>query len=107
MSKRVTTQTEIKDRAIALDAFKASGTNFREITGDTFEVRAGHSHGVLDLRTGQIEGDDMSFRKDDFTNLVQHYGEQKYMTELRRIGASIHSREVDRDGNIILTYQTG
>jgi len=107
MSKRVTTQTEIKDRGIALEAFKASGTHFHEMSPDTFEVRAGRSRGVLDLRTGQIEGDDMSFRKADFETLSQHYGEQKYMEELRRTGASVHSREVDKDGNIILVFQTG
>ena len=107
MSKRVTTQTEIKDRSIAFDAFKAAGIHFREVSNNTFEIRAGSSHGVLDLRNGQIEGDDMSFRKADFDTLVQHYGEQKYMAELRRIGASVHSREVDSEGNIVLVFQTG
>jgi len=107
MSKRVTTQTELRDRGILLEAFKASGTKFESLSDNRFSITAGRSHGTLDLRTGVIEGDDMSFHKDDFAPLAQHYGEQKYMTELRRLGASVQSREIDRDGNIVITYQTG
>lgn len=105
MSKRVTTQTEITDLSICMDAFKSTGAKFNKRTDDTYEVRMGHSVGVLDLRTGQIEGDDMSFHKADFDVLKQHYAEQKYMWELRKRGASIHQREVDKEGNIIIQYQ--
>src|SRR5271165_992613 len=105
MSKRITTQTEITDLSICMDAFKSAGVKFGKQTDDKYEVRMGRSVGVLDLRTGQIEGDDMSFHSGDFDVLKQHYAEQKYMWELRRRGASIHSREVDKEGNIVLQYQ--
>jgi hypothetical protein len=105
MSKRVTTQTEITDLSICMDAFKSAGIQARKQTDSTFEVRMGRSIGLLDLRTGQIEGDDMSFSSADFDVLKQHYAEQKYMWELKKRGASIHHREVDREGNIIIQYQ--
>lgn len=106
MSKRVTTDTEIKDRSIALDAFKSCGLHFQETSPTTFEIRAGRSVGMLDLRTGQIVGDDMSFQKKDFEALKQHYAEEKYVWELRQQGATIHSREVNEQGDIVLMYQT-
>lgn len=105
MSKKVTTQTEITDRSICLEAFKSAGLNFREVTEHTFEVRMAHSVGTLDLRTGKIEGDDMSFRNVDFDTLKQHYAEKKYVWELRKRGASIHNREIDKEGNIVIQYQ--
>jgi hypothetical protein len=105
MSKRVTTQTEITDRSICLDALKSAGLHHKVLTPDTFEIRTAHSTGVLDLRTGQIEGDDMSFKGGDFDTLKQHYAEQKYMWELTKRGASIHNREIDKEGNIIIQYQ--
>lgn len=105
MSKRVTTETEIKDRSIAMDAFRAANVQAREITADTFEVRAGRSVGTLNLRTGQIVGDDMSFTAKDFEPLKQHYAERKYLWELTQRGASVHSRNVEQNGDIVIVYQ--
>ena len=105
MSKRVTTQTEITDSSIFTKAVASCGIKSSKIDDNTYELRTAHSIGILNLKTGSIEGDDMSFRSGDFDTLKQHYAEKKYMWELEMRGASVHSRTVDREGNIVITYQ--
>ena len=106
MSRRVTTQTEIKDRDLALSAFQTAGVRFRDCGDDVFEISAGNSTAHLDLKSGIISGDDMRWKQRDFDTLKQHYGEQAYLWQLRKRGATLQKREVDKDGNIVLIYQT-
>lgn len=106
MSHRVTTDTEIKSRDAALVAFKTANAQVRDLGSNKFEVRSGRSVGTLDLGTGQIVGDTDRWHAPDFDLLKQHYAEEVYTSELRRQGAVVQSREVDKQGNIVITYQT-
>ena len=106
MSKRVTTQTEIKDREIAMSAFKSAGISFTESGSGVFSIQTGRSHGTLDLRSGTISGDDMSFRQSDFDSLKQHYAKEKTLKELLRAGASVQSQTTESNGDIVIVYQT-
>ena len=106
MSHRVTTQTEIKDRELALGAFKAAGIKFRDLGSNTFEVTTGRSTATLNLTNGQIEGDDMRWKEADFDVLKQHYAEQSLLWNLRRQGHTVQNREVNKEGDIVILYQT-
>ncbi len=107
MSKRVTTQSTITDKNIAALAFKACGIEARELSATEFEVRAGRSVARLDLRTGNLDGDDMSFRDSDFDGLRQHYAKEKYLSELTARGASIQLDTVNDEGDFVIVYQVG
>ena len=106
MSHRVTTQSQIKNKDLAVQAFKAAGLTASAVGPTKFEVRAGRSVGVLDLDTGVIAGDTDRWSENDFDGLRQHYAEASYVAELRRTGASIQERTVDKEGNIVIVYQT-
>lgn len=106
MSHRVTTDTEIKNREFALSALKKIGTPFKDLGKNKLEVRSGKSTGTLDLATGTITGDTDRWHAPDFDLLKQHYAEEAYVAELHRQGASVQSREVDKEGNIVITFQT-
>jgi hypothetical protein len=107
MSKRVTTESTITDRSIAVQAFASCGAHVREHSKTKYEITVGRSTGILDLTTGQIEGDDMSFHDSDFDTLKQHYAEKSYLWTLQQKGASIHSRNVTSEGDIEIIYQVG
>lgn len=105
MSHRVTTETQITNRAFAIAALTKAGASFKEIGGQ-LHITAGRTQGTLDLATGQIAGDTDRWNDTDFDALRQAYAEESYVSELRRQGASIQSRTVDSEGNIVILYQT-
>lgn len=106
MSHRVTTKTEITDRELALAAFTAAGVQFKDNGNDQFRVTSGHYTADLNLKTGALSGDSDHFRGGAFDTLKQHYAEQKYMWELRKAGHSVESRQVEKNGDIVIMYQT-
>lgn len=104
MSHRVTVNTEIKDRALALDALKAAGVSYRE-QGDFLHLTGGdYNNATINLKTGQISGDtDWGHNSGKLGLLRQHYGEAKFRQEAFRQGITISNRTVDKDGNVVLT----
>lgn len=109
MSHRVTTETEIKDKALAIAALKTAGISYVEQGNDVLRFTSGRmANASLDLRTGRITGDtDYGHTQDGLGVLRQNYGEAKYRQECLKQGVSIESREVDREGNIILMWSAG
>lgn len=103
MSHRVTTQTEIKDKALAMAALKQAGFSYAE-RGDTLTITSGElSNASIDLRTGTVSGDtDYGHRAERFGALRQFYSEASYKAGLNKNGGYVESREVDKNGDIIL-----
>lgn len=104
MSHRVTVNTEIKDRALAIEALKSAGISFRE-QGDTLALESGdYRNATLNLKTGAITGDtDWGHNAGKLGLLRQNYAEAKFKQEAFRQGVSITDRTVDKDGNIVLS----
>jgi hypothetical protein len=109
MSHRVTTQSEIKDKALALAAAKSAGVSVVEEGEHTLRFTSGPlSRATLDLRTGTINGDtDYGHTNERFGVLKQHYSEAKYKLECARQGIMVESRSVDEHGNIVLYCAMG
>jgi hypothetical protein len=109
MSHRVTTETEIKDKALLTQACKTAGVTFAEMGQESIRFTSGPlSNAVLDLRSGRITGDsDYGHTTSGLSILKQHYGEAKYKNECARQGIQIESRNVDHEGNIILMCSMG
>ncbi len=109
MSHRVTTQTEIKDRAIALQALKSANISYREVGTDQIQFTSGKmSNATLNLKTGDITGDtDYGHSQESLGLLRQHYGEAKYRAEALKNGVSIEGRTVDKNGDVILMWSVG
>lgn len=108
MSHRVTTETEIKDKALLTQACKTANITFSE-HGETIRFTSGSMSGAtLDLKSGRITGDsDYGHTHDGLGVLKQAYGEAKYKNECSRQGIQIESRTVDREGNIVLMCSMG
>jgi len=109
MSHRVTTETEIKDKALLAQACKTANVSFSEMGNETIRFTSGPlSNAVLDLKSGRITGDtDYGHTKSGLDTLKQHYGEAKYKNECSRQGIQIESRSVDHEGNIVLMCSMG
>ena len=103
MSHRVTTQTEIKDKRLAMEALKKAGMTFVE-NGDSLRITSGRlSNATIDLRTGSISGDtDYGHSATVLREVIQAYGEAKYRQECQRQGIQVESRSVDQKGNVVL-----
>jgi hypothetical protein len=106
MSHRVTTQTEIKDKAIAMAALKNAGLSFTE-SGNTLRITSGGQlrNAVINLSTGEISGDtDFGHTQDGLGIVRQHYGEAKFRAEAAKSGrVTIQQRYVDqKTGDVVL-----
>ena len=108
MSHRVTTQTEVKDKALAIQAAKAAGINVTE-DGDYLRFTSGAlNHAVLDLRTGLISGDtDFGHTSEKLGLIKMHYSEAKYKLECARQGIMVESRMVNKNGEIEMICAMG
>ena len=109
MSHRVTVQTEIKDKACAIDALKSAKCRFEE-SGDTIRVTSGQwSNVTINLKTGEVSGD-TDYRGHTAANLGllrQNYAEAKYLSEVRKVGGTVDSRTTDEQGNVIMMVSIG
>lgn len=108
MSRRVTTQTEVKDRSLALQALKQAGMSYEEM-GDTISITSGPISGAtIDLRSGIVTGsaDVGHSRGNDGLGLIKRfYAEAKIRQECALQGISIQERIVEKDGRIRLRCQ--
>lgn len=108
MSHRVTTKTEIKNKALAISALKASGCDFRE-EGNNISISSGPLRGAtLNLTTGVIGGDwNSGLRQgnDSIGFLKRFYAEATIMEEFALQGIAVEQRVVEKDGRIRLICQ--
>lgn len=104
MSKRVTTQTDIKDKGLAIAALTSAGLAFQEM-GNTLRITSGPlANATIDLGSGLISGDtDFGHRKESMGILRQHYSEAQFRKEATKAGVSIGQRLVEKQsGDVIL-----
>jgi hypothetical protein len=104
MSRRVTTKTEIKDKALAIDALKLAGMSYRD-EGDSLLITSGAiANARINLTTGEVSGDSdyRGHSAEGLGALRQYYGEAKYTWEAQRRGITITNRSVERNGDIVL-----
>lgn len=105
MSHQITTQTNITDKDLAINALKIAGWNYRE-SGSRLTVQSGPMTGAsIDLTTGEISGDaDLVNRGDDSMGaLKRYYGEALVRHHAATEGYEIENREIEQQtGDIIL-----
>ena len=99
MSHRVTVQTEIKNKDLAIQALKSSGYAYTE-QGDTLRITSGNlARAVINLTTGSIDGDTDHHTQNSLGLLRQAYGEALFREEAIRRGTTILSRDVRKSVN--------
>lgn len=105
MSRIITTQTQMKDKELAVLACNQAGISFRD-EGDQFVFTSGPlAHARLDLKTGAITGDtDFGHSKAKLGMLRQHYSEQQFKREAQKVGTTIDERTTDKEGNVVLMW---
>jgi TRAP-type uncharacterized transport system substrate-binding protein len=107
MSKRVTTLTEIKDRAIAEKALRDAGVAFRS-DAHMIHINSGDLSGVsINLSTGDVTGDEDYHSKSKMGKLRQLYSEAKLRIEIVKQGGSVQSMKALANGDVELLYQIG
>ena len=106
MSHRVTTRTEIKDKALAIQALQKAGFGYDE-DGTMLHVTSGPMrNATIDLRTGNVQGDtDHSHSESKLGALRKYYTEAKFRKEALKQGITIERREVLANGEIKLFCQ--
>ncbi len=108
MSHRVTTQTEIKDKELAIAALHQANCAFTE-RGNELTITSGPlKNATLNLATGRIEGDtDFGHKNnnDSLGFLKRFYAEAKVKQECAIQGITIEERTVEKDGTIKLLCQ--
>jgi hypothetical protein len=104
MSKRIITQTDIKDKGFAVQALKSEGLAYEEMSSTMLRITSGDlNHATIDLTTGNITGDDaLGHRRGKLGKLRQAYAEAKVRHEASREGVTINRREVMKDGRVVL-----
>jgi hypothetical protein len=109
MSYRVTTETEMRDKALFVQACRTANVSFTEVRHGTIRFTSGKlANATLDLRTGRITGDsDYSHTESGLGTLRLAYAEARYRADCDRAGITIESRTVDREGNVILMCSEG
>lgn len=107
MSRRITTETNMNDKGLAVEALTLAGIEHR-VQGDFIYLSSGDfRNSTLNLKTGAITGDsDYGHTESKFGVLRQHYGEAIFRREAINNGTVIDTREVDTEGNVILMWHT-
>lgn len=109
MSKRITTQTEITNLAIAQQALRDAGFKF-SVHEERITIESGGAlrGAFIDTSTGEINHDDMFNPMDAINLFKQNYAEALIRFEAAKNGYTfVGERVVHRDGTIELQYQTG
>jgi hypothetical protein len=107
MSHRVTVQTEIKNKALAVAAMKKLGwTHVDE--GSRLKVTGGPAFTTyvstyVDLQTGAVEGDTM--RSHELNRIKQAYSLETAIHNIKRRGDLINKQE-NRAGGVVRLYCT-
>ncbi len=102
MSHRITTKTEIKDKAIAIKACQASGWQYNE-RGESLFITSGPMKGAdVNFRTGEIGGDSDYVSRGDLGALSQPYAEAGLRDYAQKSGITISSRTVESNGDVVL-----
>ncbi len=107
MSKRITTDTEIKQRDLALVALKKAGFTFTDEGNNCLRIHSGPQRGAtLDLTTGRITGDTDRNTPEGLGALKKFYAEAKLVSEIVSAGGYIEeqTRQVQKDGSIVFEY---
>ncbi len=106
MSHRVTTETEIKDKSVAVKACQKAGYLYREEGNFLIITNGPMRNAKIDLKSGLVTGDTDHHRDNDDSlgALKQHYAEQLFTQEASKQGISVSSRKIDqKTGDIVLT----
>jgi hypothetical protein len=110
MSHKLTHQTEITDRDIAIAAIKKAGWSYRTSGPNTLALTSGPmDRATIDLSNGNVTGDTDVHTRNALGALRVYYGEQKLVAEILKNGGFVdeESRVVHKNGEIEFTYNIG
>jgi hypothetical protein len=102
MSHRITTQTSINDKEVAIAALKSKGWSY-DFSGNTLHITSGPmSSARIDLATGVVEADSDHVRREALTSLNQAYGVALCEKQAVDQGGYVESTETLDNGDIRL-----
>lgn len=107
MSRRVITKIDVKDKALATQALKLAGYEYRDQGENLFVTSGPFKNAVINLKSGEISGDsDYSHTQEALGKFRQNYAEAKYRAEIQLQGGIVESRQVQGE-DIVLFCAVG
>jgi len=107
MSHRITTQTKITNKKLALQAVKTAGWRYTE-SGGTLRIQSGPMNGAsVNTTTGEVTGDTDYHRSNALQSLNKFYSEALVRAETAMQGGQILERTVAKNQDIVLIAQYG
>jgi len=102
MSHKITTQTQITNKKLAVQAIKTAGMSFTE-NGDRIRITSGLMRGAeINLSTGRITGDTDIHSQKELGALRKYYSEAQIRERCMLEGHTVESRQEQKDGTIRL-----
>lgn len=103
MSHRVTVQSDMTDKSIAIQALASAKLSYTEQDNVLYVKKGGGRQDFsINLKTGAIVGDSDHHTSAELGLLRQHYGVAKALKELTEQGHQVQTQFVDEQGNIVL-----
>lgn len=109
MSHRVTTQTQITNKDLAVQALKSAGWSY-DANDSTIRITSGPMrNSSINVRTGTVTGDSDYHNRGTLGALCRHYAEAVIRAEAAKNGHTVESREVLQNGDfrLVLTANFG
>lgn len=103
MSHRVTVQSDMTDKSIAIAALTSANLSFTEQDNILYvQQGGGRQNFTINLKTGAIVGDSDYHKEAELGLLRQHYSLAKFMKEALDQGHQVQSQFTDEQGNFVL-----
>jgi hypothetical protein len=103
MSHRVTVQSEMTDKSIAIQALTNAKLSYTEQDNVLYVQNGGGRRDFsINLKTGAIVGDSDHHKASELGLLRQHYAHAKALKELTEQGHQVQNQFTDEQGNIVL-----
>jgi len=108
MSRRITMQTEITNKDLAVQAMDLAGISYQILSDNDIKMTSGPAaNAVIDLTKGTITGDsDSEHTLSKLGVLRKYYSEALVRAEYLKTGTTIDGRQKDEDGTLILMWHT-
>ena len=94
MSHRITYESKITDRDLAISALKSLGASYQDLNGVLTITSGSLNRASIDLANGKINTDSDWHKKDAISQLKVAYTEADARRDYNRTGVSIVGRQV-------------
>lgn len=101
MSRRIEFTTNLTNADLLVKAFKRLGYKYSN-KGPIYSIDLPRGFADINTVTGKVSGDEDFLKKTTLQKVYQAYSEEEVLEKIYLQGATVESREVDKQGNVII-----